>query len=232
MHKRDLASSLCSANSVIVMGHPKYESACGDTAVQHTTQPAPAWAAAARLGSASRCALPADVLLSLQMCSPTGGGCVSCLSLVLLFRKDKPFRNGICTTFRPTDTPLYSNWLNLCGMWFHSADLDCAAKARHTLGWRESRIPFSAKDTPANTKQTGNQKADGLVLSRLPRPLIPMYPFSTRCFTCLIEAQVAETQLAEGGERPGTEIRTPVPVPHEVTRMETASRDLKSLLKW
>lgn len=62
MHKRDLASSLCSANSVIVMGHPKYESACGDTAVQHTKQPEPAWAAAARLClqmccSPCRCAL-------------------------------------------------------------------------------------------------------------------------------------------------------------------------------
>lgn len=40
-----------------------------------------------------------------------------------------------------------------------------------------------------------------------------------------------ETQLAEGGERPGTEIRTPVPVTHEVTHTETASWDLKSPLK-
>lgn len=82
-----------------------------------------------------------------------------------------------------------------------------------------------------NIKQTGNQKADGLVLSKLSRPLIPAYPFSTCCFTCLIEAQVIETQLAEGWERPGPEIRVPVPVTHEVTRMETVSRDLKSPLK-
>lgn len=79
-HKRDLASSLCRADNVVVMGHPKCESAWGDAAAQHTEQPEPAWAAAAQLGSA----LPADVA-SLQMCSPAGGGCDSCLSLALLF---------------------------------------------------------------------------------------------------------------------------------------------------
>jgi len=87
----------------------------------------------AQLSSASRCALPADVLLSLQMCSPTGSGCGSCLSPVLLLRKDKPFSNGLCTTFRLAGTPLYRKWLNLCGMWFRSADLHRAAEARHTL---------------------------------------------------------------------------------------------------
>lgn len=140
-HKRDLASWLCSANTVIVTGHPKCESACGDMALQHTKEPEPVWAAEARLSLT----LSADVLLSLQMCSPTGSGCNSCLSLVLLFQNDKPYRNGIYTTFRPMDTPLYCNWLNLCGMWFHSADLDCSAQARHTLAWWESRIAFLAK---------------------------------------------------------------------------------------
>lgn len=178
------------------------------------------------------CCSPCRCAALLQMCSPAAGGrCDSCLSLVFLFQKDKPVRNGICATFRPTDTLWQSNRLNLCGMWFHSADLDCAAKARHTLAWWESRIPFSAKDAQANIKQTGNQKADGLFLSKLPRALIPAYPFSTRCFTCLIEAQVIETQLAEGGERPGAEMRMPVPVTHEVTRTETTCRDPKSPLK-
>lgn len=91
-HKRDLASSLCSANSVIVMGHPKYESACKDMAVQHTKQSELVWAVMAQLGSACRCAaLPADVLSA-------GDGCDSRLSLILLFQKDKLFRTGICTT--------------------------------------------------------------------------------------------------------------------------------------
>lgn len=128
-------------------------------------------------------------------------------------------------------TLLCSNWLNLCGMWFHSADLDCAAEARHTLAWQESRIPFSAKDAWANINQTGNQGADGLSLSKLLRPLIPMHPFSTHCFTCLIEAQVIEIQSAKGGECPGTEIRTPVPVTHAVTWIET-SQEPHEMMNW
>lgn len=87
--------------------------------------------------------------------------------------------------------------------------------------------PSQPKDAEANINQTGNQKANGLFLSKLLRPLIPVYPFSTHCFTCLIEAQVIEIQLAEGDEHPGTEIRTSVSVTHEVTHMETASQDLQ-----
>lgn len=136
-------------------------------------------------------ALLADVLLSLQMCSPL------VTAVTLAFHSSSSFKRTSYSELafvplRPIDTPLYRTRLNLCGMWFRSADLHSAAKARHTLAWWESRIPFSAKDTQANIKQTGNQKADGLFLSKLLRPLIPTYPFSTHCFTSLIETQVIE----------------------------------------
>lgn len=109
--------------------------------------------------------------------------------------------------------------------------LDCAAKARHTLAWQDPRIPFSAKDVWANINQTGNQRADGLFLSKLLRPLIPTHPFSTHCFTCLIEAQVIEIQSAKGRESPGIEVRMPVSAAHAVTCTKT-SQNLKSLMKW
>lgn len=55
MHKRHLASSLFSTNSVIVMGHPKHESARGDMALQLTKQQ-------------SQRGLQSSAQLSLQMC--------------------------------------------------------------------------------------------------------------------------------------------------------------------
>lgn len=126
-HKRHLASSLFSTNSVIVMGHPKHESACGNTALQLTKQQ-------------SQRGLQSSARLSLQMCCspcrcavPLALTRTPALSLLLFFKKDKSFRSGVCATIRLMGTLLCSNWLNLCGMWFHSADLDCAAKARHTL---------------------------------------------------------------------------------------------------
>lgn len=217
-HERDLASSLCSADDVIVTGHPKCESAWGDATHR-----------AARAGVGCGC----SARLSLQMCPPCRCALPLAVAATLAFHSPSSFERTSCSETGPvplsdrSDTPLYTNRLNLCGMWFHSADLDCAAQARHTPAWRESWIPFSAKDAEANINQTGNQKADGLFLSKLRRPLIPVYPFSTRCFTCLIEAQVIETQLAEGDKQPRTEIRTSVSVTHEVTCMETASQDLQ-----
>lgn len=56
----------------------------------------PAWAA--ELSSA----LPADVLLSLQMCCPVALTRTPALSLLLFFKKDKSFRSGVCATI-PTD---------------------------------------------------------------------------------------------------------------------------------
>lgn len=59
-HKRHLASSLFSTNSVIVMGHPKHESACRDC---NSPSSRASVGCRAQLGSPCRCAaLPADVL--------------------------------------------------------------------------------------------------------------------------------------------------------------------------
>lgn len=58
-HKRRLASSLYSTNSVIVLGHPKHESACRDMALELTKQQ-------------SQRGLQSSAQLSLQMCCPAG----------------------------------------------------------------------------------------------------------------------------------------------------------------
>lgn len=122
-----------------------------------------------QLGSA----LPADVP-SLQMCSPAGGGCDSCLSLALLFWKEKTSRNGPRTAFRSIG---HSNRLNLCGMWFHSADLDCAAQARHTPAWWESRIPFSAKRRWSEHKPDWEPKGQWTLPFKAPETLNPRVSF-------------------------------------------------------